>query len=274
MKAAAFEYTRPGSLQEALRALRAHEGRAKLMAGGQSLGPMLNLRLARPPVVIDISGLAELRTVTRQDGGLRVGAAVTHAEIEDGVHELLRGTPLQQVAPGIAYRAIRNRGTLGGSLAHADPAADWVLTMVGLGATLEIAGGRGPHAAGAGLHAGRLHHRAARGRADRRRACARGGAGGALGLLQVLPQDRRIRRGQLRRVVRCRVEDGEDRGGRVGRRARIAAPAGREHRAAGLAGLDPVLLADELAGVMPGKDEHHRKLHGTAVTRCLAQALG
>ena len=175
MKAAAFEYTRPGSLQEALRALRAHEGRAKLMAGGQSLGPMLNLRLARPPVVIDISGLAELRTVTRQDGGLRVGAAVTHAEIEDGVHELLRGTPLQQVAPGIAYRAIRNRGTLGGSLAHADPAADWVLTMVGLGATLEIAGGRGPHAAGAGLHAGRLHHRAARGRADRRRACARGG---------------------------------------------------------------------------------------------------
>ena len=71
MKAAAFEYTRPGSLQEALRA-RAHEGRAKLMAGGQSLGPMLNLRLARPPVVIDISGLAELRTVTRQDGGLRV----------------------------------------------------------------------------------------------------------------------------------------------------------------------------------------------------------
>ena len=80
---------------------------------------------------------------------------MTHAEIEDGVHELLRGTPLQQVAPGIAYRAIRNRGTLGGSLAHADPAADWVLTMVGLGATLEIAGGRGPHAAGAGLHAGR-----------------------------------------------------------------------------------------------------------------------
>ena len=190
MKAAAFEYTRPGSLQEALRALRAYEGRAKLMAGGQSLGPMLNLRLARPPVVIDISGLAELRTVTRQDGGLRVGAAVTHAEIEDGVHELLRGTPLQQVAPGIAYRAIRNRGTLGGSLAHADPAADWVLTMVGLGATLEIAGGRGPHAAGAGLHAGRLYHRIARGRADRRRACARGGSGGALGLLQVLPQDR------------------------------------------------------------------------------------
>ena len=82
MKAAAFEYTRPGSLKEALRALRDHEGRAKLMAGGQSLGPMLNLRLARPPVVIDISGLPELRTVTRQDGMLRVGAAVTHAEIE------------------------------------------------------------------------------------------------------------------------------------------------------------------------------------------------
>ena len=245
------------------------------MAGGQSLGPMLNLRLARPPVVIDISGLAELRTVTRQDGGLRVGAAVTHAEIEDGVHELLRGTPLQQVAPGIAYRAIRNRGTLGGSLAHADPAADWVLTMVGLGATLEIAGPDGVRMLPAqdymqGAYTTGL-------REDELIAAvriARGGAGGALGLLQVLPQDRRIRRGQLRRVVRCRVEDGEDRGGRVGRRARIAAPAGREHRAAGLAGLDPVLLADELAGVMPEQDEHHRKLHGTAVTRCLAQALG
>lgn len=239
MKAAAFEYTRPGSLQEALRALRAHEGRAKLMAGGQSLGPMLNLRLARPPVVIDISGLAELRTVTRQDGGLRVGAAVTHAEIEDGVHELLRGTPLQQVAPGIAYRAIRNRGTLGGSLAHADPAADWVLTMVGLGATLEIAGPDGVRMLPAqdymqGAYTTGL-------REDELIAAVHvpEAAGGALGLLQVLPQDRRIRRGQLRRVVRCRLEDGADRRGRAGRRARIAAPAGREHRAARTGGPGP-----------------------------------
>ena len=100
---------------------------------------------------------------------------MTHAEIEDGVHELLRGTPLQQVAPGIAYRAIRNRGTLGGSLAHADPAADWVLTMVGLGATLEIAGPDGVRMLPAQDYMQGAYHRAARGRADRRRACARGG---------------------------------------------------------------------------------------------------
>lgn len=140
MKAAQFEYFRAESMQQALQWLRQHDGRAKLMAGGQSLGPMLNLRLARPPVVIDISGVPALREVGERGGRVRVGAAVTHAEIEDGVHAALRGSALQQVATGIAYRAIRNRGTIGGSLAHADPAADWVLTMVALGADIEIAG--------------------------------------------------------------------------------------------------------------------------------------
>lgn len=138
MKAALFDYLRPADLPEALRLLAAH-GSAKIMGGGQSLGPMLNLRLTRPPQVIDVSGIAELRQVHEDGGWLRVGAAVTHAEIEDGTHALLRGTPLQSVAGGIAYRAIRNRGTVGGSLAHADPAADWVLTMVALGAEIEIA---------------------------------------------------------------------------------------------------------------------------------------
>lgn len=275
MKAAAFEYTRPGSLQEALRALREHDGRAKLMAGGQSLGPMLNLRLARPPVVIDISGLSELRTVTRQDGMLRVGAAVTHAEIEDGVHELLRGTPLQQVAPGIAYRAIRNRGTLGGSLAHADPAADWVLTVVGLGATLEIAGPDGV-----------------------RRVPADGYMQGAYTTA--------LREDELIAAVLVPVPSPQARWGYykfcrktgefaeascaawfdpVAGAARIAvgaldgSPKLLPQLAAriaqqGLAGMDETLLANELAGVMQDKDEHHRKLHGTAVTRCLVQALG
>ena len=272
MKAAAFEYTRPGSLQEALRALRAHEGRAKLMAGGQSLGPMLNLRLARPPVVIDISGLAELRTVTRQDGGLRVGAAVTHAEIEDGVHELLRGTPLQQVAPGIAYRAIRNRGTLGGSLAHADPAADWVLTMVGLGATLEIAGGRGPHAAGAGLHAGRLHHRAARGRADRRRACARGGPAARWGYKFCR------KTGEFAEASCAAWFDAASKTARIAVGALDGAPGllpGWPRASRGKDWRAWTRPARRRAGRRhAGQDEHHRKLHGTAVTRCLAQALG
>ncbi len=256
MKAAAFEYTRPESLQDALRALRAHEGRAKLMAGGQSLGPMLNLRLARPPVVIDISGLSELRTVTRQDGKLRVGAAVTHAEIEDGVHELLRGT-------------------LGGSLAHADPAADWVLTVVGLGATLEIAGPAGvrmlpaeDYMQGAyttGLREDELIS--------------------AVHIPEAGPQARWgyykfcRKTGEFAEASCAAWFDPAAKTARIAVGALDGAPRLLPQLAAriaqqGLAGLDETLLANELAGVMQDKDEHHRKLHGTAVTRCLAQALG
>src|SRR5437868_2759712 len=143
MKAASFEYQRPATLPAALRALADAGGAAKVMGGGQSLGPMLNLRLARPKQVVDVSSLGELRQVTADGDQLRIGAAVTHAEIEDGVHPLLRGGLLQSVAGGIAYRAIRNRGTLGGSLAHADPAADWVLAMAALGAQIEISSAAG-----------------------------------------------------------------------------------------------------------------------------------
>ena len=139
MKAASFDYQRPATLKDALRALVDGGGAAKVMGGGQSLGPMLNLRLTRPKQVVDVSALAELRQVAAEGDQLRIGATVTHAEIEDGVHPLLRDGLLQSVAGGIAYRAIRNRGTLGGSLAHADPAADWVLTMAALGALIEIA---------------------------------------------------------------------------------------------------------------------------------------
>lgn len=143
MKAANFEYLRPASLAEALKALAGAAGTAKVMGGSQSMGPMLNLRLTRPKLVVDVSALPELRQVTRDGGLIRIGAAVTHAQIEDGVHPLLRGGILQAVAGGIAYRAIRNRGTVGGSLAHADPAADWVLAMSALGAQIEIAGAAG-----------------------------------------------------------------------------------------------------------------------------------
>jgi carbon-monoxide dehydrogenase medium subunit len=143
VKAARFEYRRPASLAEALDILSRAEGAAKAMAGGQSLGPMLNLRLARPGIVVDISALPELLGVASAGGGLQVGAGVTHAQIEDGVFPPLRGHPLQQAAAGIAYRAVRNRGTIGGSLAHADPAADWVVVLAALGADLTLASPRG-----------------------------------------------------------------------------------------------------------------------------------
>ncbi|MBV8156344.1 MAG: FAD binding domain-containing protein [Dyella sp.] len=143
MKAVAFSYQAPGSLPDALARLGAGTDVAKTMGGGQSLGPMLNLRLTRPDTVVDVSRLPELREVTVASDYIRIGACVTHAEIEDGVFDVLRGTMLQAVASGIAYRAIRNRGTVGGSLAHADPAADWVVTMTALGAQIEIASASG-----------------------------------------------------------------------------------------------------------------------------------
>lgn len=143
MKAALFEYVRPATLKEGLQRLGEGQGSAKVMGGSQSLGPMLNLRLARPRTVVDVTALPEMRGVTASGGVIRIGGAVTHAEIEDGVFPLLRATLLQRVAGGIAYRAIRNRGTLAGSLAHADPAADWVLTMMALAAQIELVSGSG-----------------------------------------------------------------------------------------------------------------------------------
>jgi carbon-monoxide dehydrogenase medium subunit len=107
---------------------------AKPIAGGQSLGPMLNLRLARPAALVDVSRAVDMRA-TRDDGDAIVyGAAVTHAEVEDGT--VPDATPgwLASAARRIAYRAVRNRGTLGGSLAHADPAADWVNVLTALDA--------------------------------------------------------------------------------------------------------------------------------------------
>jgi len=117
------------------------------MSGSQSLGPMLNLRLARPAQVVDVAHIPGLRAVTRKADWVEIGAAVTHAEIEDGVHAPLTDHPMRQVARGIAYRAIRTRGTLGGSLAHADPAADWVVTLAALGARVAIRSPRGERTA-------------------------------------------------------------------------------------------------------------------------------
>lgn len=138
MKAAAFDYTRPDDVSGALRDLTGDQGQAKAFGGGQSLGPMLNLRLARPKLVVDVSRLAELRTIEDKGDCWRIGGAVTHSAIEDA--KMPGCEPMPQVARGIAYRIIRNRGTIGGSMAHADPAADWPLALPALGATMVLAG--------------------------------------------------------------------------------------------------------------------------------------
>jgi aerobic carbon-monoxide dehydrogenase medium subunit len=147
VKPAPFGYLVAASVEEAVSLLATHGDDAKILAGGQSLVPLLNMRLARPAVVIDVSRIAELgRAGAGPGGSTRYGAGVVHADLEDGrvpdpVHGLLR-----TAAAGIGYRAIRNRGTLGGSLAHADPAAEWPVVMAAVGATVRARSARGERA--------------------------------------------------------------------------------------------------------------------------------
>jgi carbon-monoxide dehydrogenase medium subunit len=140
MKAAAFAYARPADLNAALALMGNADGVTKVIAGGQSLGPMLNLRLVEPDLIIDISGLSELKQAERSGDELVIGACITHGDIEDGrIPDVTRGA-MQRVAGAIAYRAVRNRGTIGGSLSHADPAADWISALAALGAKVTLRG--------------------------------------------------------------------------------------------------------------------------------------
>ena len=138
MKSAPFAYERPNDISGVLALMAMPDVSTKIMAGGQSLGPMLNLRLAAPDVIVDITALPELKRADTDNGDLILGACVTHADIEDGrTSDVTRGA-MQRVASAIAYRAVRNRGTIGGSLSHADPSADWVSALAALGATLML----------------------------------------------------------------------------------------------------------------------------------------
>ena len=138
MKAAAFAYERPSDLNTALALTAKTDAATKIIAGGQSLGPMLNLRLVEPDLIVDISGLSELKQAERRGDELVIGACITHGDIEDGrIPDVTRGA-MQRVAGAIAYRAVRNRGTIGGSLSHADPAADWISALAALGAKVTL----------------------------------------------------------------------------------------------------------------------------------------
>ncbi len=136
MKAPPFAYLRARSLDEALAALAAHGEEARLLAGGQSLVPALNMRLLAPRLLIDINGVAELRGLREQDGGLRIGALTRHAELARSPLVARLAPLLSQAAPQIGHPAIRNRGTLGGSLAFADPAAELPACAIALDAAI------------------------------------------------------------------------------------------------------------------------------------------
>jgi len=138
-----FEYIRPTNLDEALSLLTKHGEDAKLLAGGQSLIPIMKLRLARPRVLIDIANLKELRAVSDDNGRLKIGSMTTHFEIESSDLIAEKCPLLNEVAPHIGDVQVRNRGTIGGSLVHADPGADWPAAILALEAELEIASPNG-----------------------------------------------------------------------------------------------------------------------------------
>ncbi len=142
MKPVNFAYERPRHLDEAI-GLLGEGTQTKILAGGQSLGPMLNLRLVQPELVVDITALEQLKRAEKTQDCLVLGACVTHADIEDGrVPDVTNGA-MRIVAAGIAYRAVRNRGTVGGSLTNADPSADWVSALAALGAEAVVRGAGG-----------------------------------------------------------------------------------------------------------------------------------
>ncbi len=142
MFAADFEYRKAGSIAEAVQLLSDNPG-AKLLAGGHSLIPLMRFRLARPEVVIDIGGIANLRGITVSGDTINIGALTTHAEIAASADVQRSNGLLAEAAGGIGDPAVRNRGTIGGNLAHADPASDWATVLTALGASVSAQGPSG-----------------------------------------------------------------------------------------------------------------------------------
>ena len=143
MKASAFSYARATSVGNALELLVVHGENAKVLSGGQSLMPAMNLRLISPEMIVDIGGLAELRGIAVTGDVVRIGALTRHVDLARSP-EIAAHAPLVAQAIGhVAHPAIRNKGTIGGSLAHADPASELPACMVALGATIVVSGPHG-----------------------------------------------------------------------------------------------------------------------------------
>lgn len=140
MKPAPFRYLRPSSVDEAISVLAAEGYGAKPLAGGQSLIPAMNFRLAQPAVLVDLGDLDELRFIRETEGGLAIGAMATHSDVERSAGVKERAPLLAEAMPWIAHLQIRNRGTVGGSLAHADPASELPAVMLALDARLRLRG--------------------------------------------------------------------------------------------------------------------------------------
>jgi CO/xanthine dehydrogenase FAD-binding subunit len=143
MKPAPFRYFAPTTLDETLALLTEHGDAAKILAGGQSLVPLMNFRLATPAVIIDLNRVAELGYIRARDGGLAIGAMTRHRQLERNQLIAARAPLIAETMPFIAHPQIRNRGTMGGSLAHADPAAELPAVTIALDAQLKLVSQKG-----------------------------------------------------------------------------------------------------------------------------------
>ncbi|MEJ8836968.1 FAD binding domain-containing protein [Ramlibacter sp. AN1133] len=143
MKASDFDYVKVGSVDEALALLARHGDDARILAGGQTLLATLNMRLSEPALLVDITGIAGLRGIERRGERLHIGALATHSEIEASALVAEAAPLLCAAAPHIGHRAIRNAGTWGGSLAYADPAAEWPCCLLALDGVLTLRGPAG-----------------------------------------------------------------------------------------------------------------------------------
>ena len=141
-----FEYVRPGSLDEAIRILNDREGEAKLLAGGYSLIPLLKLRLGQPGVLVDLRDVGGLDGIIETDDDLRIGARATHRRINENPIVRDHYPFIQDVAGGIGDPQVRNWGTIGGSVAHADPASDWPAALLAANARIVVRGQSGERA--------------------------------------------------------------------------------------------------------------------------------
>jgi carbon-monoxide dehydrogenase medium subunit len=140
MKASAFAYARATSVVNALELLEAHGDRAKVLSGGQSLMPAMNLRLISPEIIVDIGEIAELRGISVSGDVLTIGALTRHVDLLKSAEIAAHAPLLTEAIAHVAHPAIRNRGTIGGSLAHADPASELPACMVALNATIVVRG--------------------------------------------------------------------------------------------------------------------------------------
>jgi CO/xanthine dehydrogenase FAD-binding subunit len=146
MKPASFDYVAARSIDEAVAALVRGNGEAKLLAGGQSLVPMLNFRLLQPAILVDINRVPGLANVAEVPGGLRIGALARHRMVETSPIIAQQFPVVAAAMTHVAHLAIRNRGTIGGSLAHADPAAEWPMLALLLDARIATVSPRGTRA--------------------------------------------------------------------------------------------------------------------------------